>query len=164
MQKPLNSKIINTNENLRENKFKRSANRGDDKMIDIICNLGLNVETSNDSYSVYDGIVKDENEKYLIETKHRARKFDDYVLENKKINNLYKEAKELKCDGILYLNTFNDGSAVIWNVTNKLLDKSKKGTLWCNKHTAINSGKINKKVYYLNPIDGLQIPSNHKTL
>ena len=60
-------------------------------MIDVICNLGLNVELSDSDFSYYDGIIHvEDNEKYLIETKHRSKKYPDYVMEEKKISHLLR--------------------------------------------------------------------------
>lgn len=116
-----------------------------------------------DSYASYDAfyhIIDAEThsikKRVLIEIKIRDQKFDDYLLEEKKLNSLLKIRKDLGMNEnemtLLYIN-FCPDETLIWNIDD-VKDKNK-SSLKANKATSVDrKNKVDKSVILLNKVDG----------
>ena len=138
------------------NKFQRSARSG--KLKKALANSEYELESlESDDFSVNDAVATRNGKRFLVETKHRRAEYEDYLLEEKKAFSLAYKALDAGMDGILYVNTFEKGIAIIWNITQKLLNLCRSGSLYCPRTTEGNNTKISKKVFYLKPENGTTV-------
>ena len=103
-----------------------------------------------DEYSYFDC-----KSKYaIVELKHRdfeLNRYTDYILERDKYKRLMKEAFDNR-KKFWYINSFESGEIIGWNVTNLYLFKQMPPiqTLMCPATTEFdNNEKIEKEVYFL---------------
>lgn len=85
-------------------------------------------------------------EKYVVEIKCRDIKYKDYdthMIEDCKLKALLQAKKDDNCDYALYINFFRDDIVYLYSTTD-IINKAKPEIKYCNRTTAIDSGKINK--------------------
>lgn len=140
--------------------FRAPANRGNTELKKVMEKIGADVRLALDKYSVYDAKIKTmRGNKILVETKHRRFCYDDgMILERQKISDLRAVLRTLRnFNGIIYVNTFDDGTALMWEITDRLLGRTPFRKMECKKHTALDDGTKDKLVYLLQIKDATKI-------
>jgi hypothetical protein len=129
--------------------YQKAENFGRKKFIDW-CEGNQQIritEVSDDPSSPWDIKMYSGNTFFIVELKDRkcpSSKYDNYVLEKKKYDNL---KSTFPANNILYINTFEDNKVLIWNITNLQNQKVHKKIM--NKTTATITKKEEKEIYYL---------------
>ena len=136
------------------NDFLRAATKGNKALLKATNTLGWDTTLATDEYSVWDATITAKNKTYLAETKHRKTKYDKMIMEDKKIYSIAKESKKLKKEtgediGILYINTFDDGSALIWDIDKELISDCESKYMDCPITTSEYQQRVEKLVWLL---------------
>ena len=134
-----------------QKKFQKTAKKGNKKLLQATNKLGWTTTLATDEYSVYDALITTSNNIYLAETKHRAKRYDDMILEEKKMLAMAKVAKGTD-KRLMYINTFDNGTALVWVIDKELIEASESKVMKCPKTSAIKGKWIDKTVYLL-PVD-----------
>jgi len=137
-----------------KNNFQKSAERGNLELLQATNILGWNTKLATDEYSVYDALISTPNNTYLAETKHRDKKYDEMIMEDKKMHNIIKESKKIQQEtgeeyGVLYINTFNDGTALVWNINKELMSSCESKVMQCPLTTSGYQKRVDKLVWLL---------------
>lgn len=137
-----------------QNKFQETAEKGNQVLEQVANSVGWSINFSQDEYSVWDALITTPNKTYLAETKHRGTKYDDMIMEDKKMNNIINESKTMKAEsgntyGVLYINTFDDGTAFIWTINKELLESCESKVMRCPLTTSGYQKRVDKLVWML---------------
>ena len=134
------------------NKFKKTAESGNNEVVKMCKAVDWDIDlVLDDDYSVYDGIITTRKGSYLAEFKHRAKKYDTMMMEDKKVRSIFQifKANPDKYIGVVYINTFDDGTALVWRITNEFLRTVEKKVMSCPRTTSGYKGRKDKLVYLL---------------
>ena len=129
------------------NNYQKAENFGRKKFIDW-CEGNQQIritEVSDDSSSPWDIKMYSGNTFFIVELKDRkcpSSKYDNYVLEKKKYDNLKLTFPD---KNLLYINTFEDDKVLIWNITNLQNQKVHKKVM--NKTTATITKKEENVIF-----------------
>mgnify|MGYP006447355517 CR=1 FL=1 len=109
--------------------------------------MGYTVTRAEGQFKSYDFKIEKNGAKADLEFKARqasSSQYPTWILEHKKVENIGLP--------FLYLNTYTDGVARIWLVTEDLLSRTESGTRKFPDKTGGRSTKwVNKDVHYLTP-------------
>jgi|GEM_PF-2120542 len=137
-----------------KNNFQNSAERGNIELLQHTNNLGWNTTLATDEFSVYDALITTPNRQYLAETKHREKVYNEMIMEDKKMHSIIRESKKIKEEtgeeyGVLYINTFNDGTALVWNINKELMSSCESKIMQCPLTTSGYQKRVDKLVWLL---------------
>lgn len=140
------------------NLFRENDIYGRELLQELLNQLGATnqIETEDISNPVdYYFTLKDKN--IVAEIKVRDIKYENYdthLMEVGKYNSLVKDKNDNNLDGAIYVCFFGD-NICYWYTTNTIKNTARKQNMYCNKTTAVYSGKKDKEC--------LMIPKNKGT-
>lgn len=135
-------------------KFKELADQSDNNLVKAVKALDPNYLIhlmQEDKYCPYDAVVSLGGKNYLAEVKHRYTKYDTMMLEYKKATSVLDLADSYSNTepGFMYVNTFEDGTALIWFITRENLKHVKTTSLFAPATTAGDNRCMDKASYLL---------------
>ena len=118
--------------------------------------MGAKYWQEQDLYSPYDIEIKYNNKPVMVEQKSRGAKYKDYMIREEKLNRLRsakneKDKDENQSAEIWYMNTFEGGDFLVWNLTDDLINNSRKSVVTFNQYTMSDSPKVPQSVIFLDP-------------
>ena len=114
--------------------------------------MGAQYWVEQDLYSPYDILIQYNNKPVMVEQKSRGAKYKDYMIREEKLNRLVAAKNEKDKDTeIWYMNTFENGDFLVWNLTDDLINESRKGVVTFNQYTMSDSPRIPQSVIFLDP-------------
>ena len=114
--------------------------------------MGAQYWQEQDLYSPYDIEIKYNGKPVMVEQKSRGAKYKDYMIREEKLNRLVAAKNEKSQDTeIWYMNTFENGDFLVWNLTDDLINESRKDVLTFPQYTMSDSPRIPQSVIFLDP-------------
>lgn len=137
---------------MNKNLFTIAEDKGRELLREFLTKRNIKVSFTEDLYSSYDA----ETDKAIYEIKVRdcnSNTYKDYILEEHKVLEMLK-LKEQNNKRIYYVNFFNDGKMILWDIERvcKLYNPTTKS---CRRTTAVYGGYKEKKVYMIEPKNGV---------
>ena len=118
----------------------------------VLRKMGAQYWQEQDLYSPYDIEIKYNGKPVMVEQKSRGAKYKDYMIREEKLNRLRSAKNEKSKDAeIWYMNTFEGGDFLVWNLTDDLIDNSRKDVLTFPQYTMSDSPKVPQSVIFLDP-------------
>lgn len=119
-----------------------------------------NLHPTEDTYNPVDYYFTYKNQKVVAEIKIRDKKYESYpthLMEVSKYKALVKDKASNQLDVAYYINFFIDGDTInaYWYTTSTISKYSITDYMYCNRTTAIDTGRTNKKVLLI-PTDKAQ--------
>ena len=140
------------------NKFQQSENLGRSLFNSFLQqSKANNIQFTEGDYNPVDVYFNLEDKKIVGEIKVRDVRYKDYpthIMEQSKFNNLCKAKSNGKCADAIYINFFGSDWLYIYSLK-AIKNNSVNSQLYCNKTTAINTGKVNKAILEINPASAL---------
>lgn len=131
------------------NPFQKSENKGRQLFATFLNQIkAIDIEFTKDKYNPVDVYFTYKGSKVVGEIKVRDKQYKDYpthIIETMKYNSLLISKAANKCDFAYYINFFGDNYMYLYS-TNTIKNSSTQKYLHCNKTTAINTGKTDKRV------------------
>lgn len=103
-------------------------------------------QPTKDKFDPADYYFTFKGEKYVVEIKCRDiqyQHYDTHLMESIKLQKLLIAKNDNHCDVALYVNFFGNDTAYLYNATD-IINSAEQENIYCNKTTAINTGKIKK--------------------
>ena len=114
--------------------------------------MGAAYWVEQDLYSPYDIEIKYNGKPVMVEQKSRGAKYKDYMIREEKLNRLVAAKNEKSQDTeIWYMNTFENGDFLVWNLTDDLINESRKDVLTFPQYTMSDSPRVPQSVIFLDP-------------
>ena len=114
--------------------------------------MGAQYWVEQDLYSPYDIEIRYNGKPVMVEQKSRGAKYKDYMIRQEKLNRLRSAKNEKDKDTeIWYMNTFENGDFLVWNLTDDLIDNSRRDVLTFPQYTMSDSPRIPQSVIFLDP-------------
>ena len=137
-------------------KFKLAEQKSRTEAENALRKMGAQYWVEQDLYSPYDIEIKYNGKPVIVEQKSRGAKYKDYMIREEKLNRLVaaknEKDKNLNQDTeIWYMNTFENGDFLVWNLTDDLIDSSRKEVVTFNLYTMSDSPKVPQSVIFLDP-------------
>ena len=118
----------------------------------VLRKMGAQYWQEQDLYSPYDIEIKYNGKPVMVEQKSRGAKYRDYMIREEKLNRLVAAKNEKDKDTeIWYMNTFENGDFLVWNLTDDLIDNSRRDVLTFPQYTMSDSPRIPQSVIFLDP-------------
>ena len=118
----------------------------------VLRKMGAAYWVEQDLYSPYDIDIRYNNKPVMVEQKSRGAKYQDYMIREEKLNRLRSAKNEKSNDTeIWYMNTFENGDFLVWNLTDDLINESRKDVLTFPQYTMSDSPRIPQSVIFLDP-------------
>ena len=118
----------------------------------VLRKMGAQYWQEQDLYSPYDIEIRYNNKPVMVEQKSRGAKYKDYMIREEKLNRLVAAKNEKSKDTeIWYMNTFENGDFLVWNLTDDLINESRKDVLTFPQYTMSDSPRIPQSVIFLDP-------------
>lgn len=126
--------------------------------------MGAQYWVEQDLYSPYDIEIRYNNKPVMVEQKSRGAKYKDYMIREEKLNRLRSAKNEKSQDTeIWYMNTFENGDFLVWNLTDDLINESRKGVVTFPQYTMSDSPKVPQSVIFLDPSKAIYKDYNGKS-
>ena len=144
---------MTTNEgNESKNRFIKAEQKSRTEAEAALRKMGAQYWVEQDLYSPYDIEIRYNNKPVMVEQKSRGAKYNDYMIREEKLNRLRSAKNEKDNDTeIWYMNTFENGDFLVWNLTDDLINESRKGVVTFNQYTMSDSPRIPQSVIFLDP-------------
>ena len=118
----------------------------------VLRKMGAAYWQEQDLYSPYDIEIRYNNKPVMVEQKSRGAKYKDYMIREEKLNRLRSAKNEKSNDTeIWYMNTFENGDFLVWNLTDDLINESRRDVLTFPQYTMSDSPRIPQSVIFLDP-------------
>ena len=122
----------------------------------VLRKMGATYWQEQDLYSPYDIEIKYNGKPVMVEQKSRGAKYKDYMIRQEKLNRLVaakneKDKNQSNNTEIWYMNTFEGGDFLVWNLTDDLINESRKDVLTFPQYTMSDSPRIPQSVIFLDP-------------
>ena len=118
----------------------------------VLRKMGAQYWQEQDLYSPYDIEIKYNGKSVMVEQKSRGAKYKDYMIREEKLNRLVAAKNEKSQDTeIWYMNTFEGGDFLVWNLTDDLINESRKDVLTFPQYTMSDSPRVPQSVIFLDP-------------
>ena len=118
----------------------------------VLRKMGAQYWQEQDLYSPYDIEIRYNNKPVMVEQKSRGAKYKDYMIREEKLNRLRSAKNEKSNDTeIWYMNTFENGDFLVWNLTDDLINESRRDVLTFPQYTMSDSPRIPQSVIFLDP-------------
>ena len=142
-----------TNEgNESKNRFIKAEQKSRTEAEAALRKMGAQYWVEQDLYSPYDIEIKYNGKPVMVEQKSRGAKYKDYMIREEKLNRLRSAKNEKDNDTeIWYMNTFENGDFLVWNLTDDLIDNSRKDVVTFPQYTMSDSPKVPQSVIFLDP-------------
>lgn len=139
-----------TNEGIE--RFKLAEQKSRTEAEAVLRKMGAQYWVEQDLYSPYDIEIRYNGKPVMVEQKSRGAKYKDYMIREEKLNRLRSAKNEKSQDTeIWYMNTFSNGDFLVWNLTDDLIDNSRKAVVTFNQYTMSDSPKVPQSVIFLDP-------------
>ena len=133
-------------------KFVKAEQKSRTEAEAVLRKMGAQYWQEQDLYSPYDIEIKYNGKPVMVEQKSRGAKYKDYMIREEKLNRLVAAKNEKDKDTeIWYMNTFEGGDFLVWNLTDDLINESRKGVVTFNQYTMSDSPRIPQSVIFLDP-------------
>ena len=133
-------------------KFKLAEKKSRTEAEAALRKMGAQYWVEQDLYSPYDILIKYNGKPVMVEQKSRGAKYKDYMIREEKLNRLVAAKNEKEKDTeIWYMNTFSNGDFLVWNLTDDLINESRKDVLTFPQYTMSDSPRIPQSVIFLDP-------------
>ncbi len=133
-------------------KFKLAEQKSRTEAEAALRKMGAAYWQEQDLYSPYDIEIKYNGKPVMVEQKSRGAKYKDYMIREEKLNRLRSAKNEKDNDTeIWYMNTFENGDFLVWNLTDDLINESRKDVLTFPQYTMSDSPKVPQSVIFLDP-------------
>ena len=133
-------------------KFVKAEKKSRTEAEAVLRKMGAQYWQEQDLYSPYDILIKYNGKPVMVEQKSRGAKYKDYMIREEKLNRLRSAKNEKDKDTeIWYMNTFENGDFLVWNLTDDLINESRKGVVTFNQYTMSDSPRIPQSVIFLDP-------------
>ena len=133
-------------------KFKLAEQKSRTEAENALRKMGAQYWVEQDLYSPYDIEIRYNGKPVMVEQKSRGAKYKDYMIREEKLNRLRSAKNEKSQDTeIWYMNTFEGGDFLVWNLTDELIDNSRKEVVTFNLYTMSDSPKVPQSVIFLDP-------------
>ena len=133
-------------------KFKLAEQKSRTEAEAVLRKMGAKYWVEQDLYSTYDIEIRYNNKPVMVEQKSRGAKYKDYMIREEKLNRLRSAKNEKSQDTeIWYMNTFSNGDFLVWNLTDDLINESRKDVLTFPQYTMSDSPRIPQSVIFLDP-------------
>ena len=118
----------------------------------VLRKMGAQYWQEQDLYSPYDIEIRYNGKPVMVEQKSRGAKYKDYMIREEKLNRLVAAKNEKSKDTeIWYMNTFENGDFLVWNLTDDLINESRKDVLTFPQYTMSDSPRVPQSVIFLDP-------------
>ena len=118
----------------------------------VLRKMGAQYWQEQDLYSPYDIEIKYNGKPVMVEQKSRGAKYKDYMIREEKLNRLVAAKNEKDKDTeIWYMNTFENGDFLVWNLTDDLINESRRDVLTFPQYTMSDSPRVPQSVIFLDP-------------
>ena len=118
----------------------------------VLRKMGAAYWQEQDLYSPYDIEIRYNGKPVMVEQKSRGAKYKDYMIREEKLNRLVAAKNEKDKDTeIWYMNTFEGGDFLVWNLTDELINESRKDVLTFPQYTMSDSPRVPQSVIFLDP-------------
>ena len=133
-------------------KFKLAEQKSRTEAEAALRKMGAKYWVEQDLYSPYDIEIKYNGKPVIVEQKSRGAKYQDYMIREEKLNRLRSAKNEKSQDTeIWYMNTFENGDFLVWNLTDDLINESRKDVLTFPQYTMSDSPRVPQSVIFLDP-------------
>lgn len=133
-------------------KFKLAEQKSRTEAEAVLRKMGAKYWVEQDLYSPYDIEIKYNGKPVMVEQKSRGAKYNDYMIREEKLNRLRSAKNEKDKDTeIWYMNTFENGDFLVWNLTDDLINESRKDVLTFPQYTMSDSPRVPQSVIFLDP-------------
>lgn len=137
-------------------KFVKAEQKSRTEAEAVLRKMGAQYWVEQDLYSPYDIEIKYNGKPVMVEQKSRGAKYKDYMIREEKLNRLVAAKNEKDKDTsqgaeIWYMNTFENGDFLVWNLTDDLINESRKDVLTFPQYTMSDSPKVPQSVIFLDP-------------
>ena len=133
-------------------KFVKAEKKSRTEAEAVLRKMGAQYWQEQDLYSPYDILIKYNGKPVMVEQKSRGAKYKDYMIREEKLNRLRSAKNEKSQDTeIWYMNTFEGGDFIVWNLTDDLINESRKDVLTFPQYTMSDSPRIPQSVIFLDP-------------
>ena len=133
-------------------KFKLAEQKSRTEAEAALRKMGAKYWVEQDLYSPYDIEIKYNGKPVIVEQKSRGAKYQDYMIREEKLNRLVAAKNEKDKDTeIWYMNTFENGDFLVWNLTDDLINESRKDVLTFPQYTMSDSPRVPQSVMFLDP-------------
>ena len=133
-------------------KFVKAEKKSRTEAEAVLRKMGAKYWQEQDLYSPYDILIKYNGKPVMVEQKSRGAKYKDYMIREEKLNRLRSAKNEKDKDTeIWYMNTFENGDFIVWNLTDDLINESRKDVLTFPQYTMSDSPRIPQSVIFLDP-------------
>ena len=133
-------------------KFKLAEQKSRTEAENALRKMGAQYWVEQDLYSPYDIEIRYNGKPVMVEQKSRGAKYKDYMIREEKLNRLRSAKNDKSQDTeIWYMNTFEGGDFLVWNLTDELIDNSRKEVVTFNLYTMSDSPKVPQSVIFLDP-------------
>ena len=141
---------MTTNEGIE--RFKLAEQKSRTEAEAVLRKMGAQYWQEQDLYSPYDIEIKYNGKPVMVEQKSRGAKYKDYMIREEKLNRLRSAKNDKSQDTeIWYMNTFEGGDFLVWNLTDDLINESRKDVLTFPQYTMSDSPKVPQSVIFLDP-------------
>ena len=131
-------------------KFVKAEKKSRTEAEAVLRKMGAQYWQEQDLYSPYDILIKYNGKPVMVEQKSRGAKYKDYMIREEKLNRLRSAKNEKSQDTeIWYMNTFENGDFLVWNLTDDLINESRKDVVTFNQYTMSDSPRIPQSVIFL---------------
>ena len=133
------------------NKFVEASNKERELLTLIYESNGVTdyFFTPSNGMDRYEGEFTTNGKTYVVEVKNRnntSAKFPTTLIEESKVNYLRNKCKEENKVPLLFV-FFTDGKFLMFNLNH--IKEEWKSSMYCNRTTAVASGKVSKKVFLI---------------
>ena len=133
-------------------KFKLAEQKSRTEAEAALRKMGAQYWVEQDLYSPYDILIRYNGKPVMVEQKSRGAKYKDYMIREEKLNRLRSAKNEKSQDTeIWYMNTFENGDFLVWNLTDDLINESRKDVLTFPQYTMSDSPRVPQSVIFLDP-------------
>lgn len=144
--------MINNEGNESKERFVKAEQKSRTEAEAVLRKMGAQYWEEQDLYSPYDIEIKYNGKPVMVEQKSRGAKYKDYMIREEKLNRLVAAKNEKSNDTeIWYMNTFSNGDFLVWNLTDDLINESRKDVLTFPQYTMSDSPRIPQSVIFLDP-------------